>query len=87
MGLRLRFIAPDSFVVALTMAGCTAETDVFTLYRNSPIDKTMRIHVATFNARAGEKYNAENCDIAAGLFVAQGGVTVRYWCERGPFKP
>jgi len=61
-------------------------TESFTLYRNSPLDPTMRIHIATFNATDGEKYNAENCDAAANLFVSQAGVKVRYWCERGGFK-
>ena len=61
--------------------------DVFTLYRNSAVDKNMRVHVASFDvANGGDGYNDENCRIAAGLFQAQEGVTVRYWCEKGRFR-
>ena len=72
-------------VYVLTV-GCTANGDARTLYRNSATDRSMRIHIATFNAADGGKYNAENCDLAATLFASQPGVTVWYWCESGIFK-
>jgi hypothetical protein len=46
----------------------------------------MRIHVATFDAADGDKYNRENCNLARDLFAQQPGVTVKYWCETGRFR-
>jgi hypothetical protein len=62
------------------------ENEVFTLYRSSIFDGTMRIHVATFDAKAGTAYNEENCAVARDLFRNQPGVTVAYWCEAGYVK-
>jgi hypothetical protein len=78
-------------LAVLLLAGCGASLDtsdgqVFTLYRDSAIDASMRIHVATFDAENGEPYNRENCDIAKNLFLAQSGVQVKYWCEKGRYK-
>ena len=70
-------------------ANCFANDGNFTLYRNSVTDRSMRIHVGTFDAVDavdGEKYNSGNCDLAATLFASQAGVTVRFWCERGTYK-
>ena len=68
-------------------AGCSADSGTFTLYRNSVIDRSMRIHVATFDAAdGGEKYNSGNCDLAATLFASQDGVKTRFWCEKGIFR-
>ncbi len=69
----------------LILAGCF-DGGAYTLYRNSPIDAAMRIHVATFDAADGDGYNQENCLLAADLFKAQPGVTSRFWCEKGLFK-
>lgn len=77
--------------VSLALSGC-ADSYAYTLYRNSAIDQNMRIHIATFDASEGfnesngNDYNSQNCEIAAKLFQAQLGVTVRYWCEKGSFK-
>ena len=57
-----------------------------TLYRNSLLDSAMRIHVATFNAKSGYKYNWDNCIIAARLFQSQPGIGTYFWCEPGRFK-
>ena len=75
-------------VIALTsmVLGCDDRAGAFTLYRASPLDPTMRIHMATFDAEDGAAYNAENCRIVAQLFQSQPGVSVRYWCEAGRFK-
>lgn len=68
----------------------TADTQVqhpVTLYRNSVLDSTMRIHVATFDAaEVRQAYNFENCQIAAQLFREQPGVNVLYWCEPGHYR-
>jgi len=64
----------------------TDDATTYTLYRNSVLDSSMRIHVSTFDATDGDKYNQENCEIAASLFRQQPAVTVRYWCEKGRFR-
>lgn len=74
------------------------EGAVYTLIRSSVTDQDdplsekpkMRIHVATFDAEQGEssdRYNSENCDAARALFAGQPGVRVRYWCEKGRYRP
>jgi hypothetical protein len=60
---------------------------VYTLYRTSPVDASMRLHVATFDAQESESYNRENCLVAANLFAGQPGVKVRYFCEKGRYRP
>jgi hypothetical protein len=56
---------------------------VFTSYRNSALDASISLHVATFDTDQGSSYNQEDCWIAQKLVQAQGGVTVTYWCEKG----
>lgn len=67
--------------IACTPAFGQTDAEVYTLYRNSVLDATMRLHVATFDSADGKDYNAENCFLAASLFQDQGGVQVRFWCE------
>lgn len=68
-----------------SLSGCNNDNR-YTLYRASPLDQAMRIHMATFDAADGEAYNQENCQIVANLMKNQPGVTVNYWCEKGPFR-
>ncbi len=63
-----------------------SEDSVYTLYRDSVLDKSLRIHVATFDADASQAYNKENCEIARDLFEGQPGVTSTYWCEKGYYR-
>lgn len=70
---------------AIVLATAVPPDAVFTLYRNSVLDASMRLHVATFDADQGSSYNQENCWIAQKLFQSQSGVTVTYWCERGRY--
>ena len=74
----------------LVCSGCSAllvpEENIYTLYRNSVINPSMRIHIATFDSKDGEKYNRENCELARSLFQAQPGVTVKFWCEKGRYS-
>ena len=74
--------------ISISVAGCRGD-DVYTLYRSSPteVGEHMRIHVASFDSVDGNDYNSENCEVARGLFQNQSGVTVKYWCEKGRFKP
>lgn len=76
------------FLMVALVAGCSAPSgDVYTLYRNSLLDTTMRIHIATFDAReSGQTYNQENCMLAAELFSRQQGVKTKFWCEKGGYK-
>jgi hypothetical protein len=75
-------------LVVLLLTACGEST--YTLYRSSPVPtddlSLRRVHVATFDAYENQSYNQENCEIAAGLFKSQPGVTVKYWCEKGQFK-
>lgn len=74
-----------ALVLGLSIAGC-GDGNPYTLYRASPLDANMRLHIATFDAADGENYNSENCRIASELFGKQPGVTVRYWCEKGRYR-
>lgn len=73
------------FLMIIVLSSCS-QNESYTLYRNSIADEFERIHVATFNAKEGEKYNQENCDIAKDLFQKQDGVLTKFWCEKGIFK-
>ena len=72
-------------LISLFLQACS-ESSSYTLYRNSIADEFERIHIASFNAKEGEKYNQENCDIAKDLFQKQEGVLTKFWCEKGAFK-
>jgi hypothetical protein len=63
----------------IVLSACDGES-VYVLYRNSIVDKNMRIHVATFDASDGDAYNHENCDQAQKLFQAQPAAETKFWC-------
>jgi len=80
----------EALIAIAFLTGCDY-SNVYTLYRNSPTvgeihGEKARIHVATFDAAQSEEYNRLNCETARQLFAAE-GVTVRYWCEKGRFRP
>lgn len=72
----------------LVLTSCGSDSAViYTLYRNSPLDINMRIHMATFDAGdANSTYNQENCSIVAELMQNRVGINVNYWCEQGEFR-
>ena len=71
----------------LLIASCSVSDDkVYTLYRNSPVSGSERVHVATFDADEDEVYNRVNCQIAEELFQKQPFVQVKYWCEKGRYR-
>ena len=76
-----------AMVGAATCGSARNETGVYALYRNSVLDSLARYHVATFDAKDGDLYNRENCEVARQLFQAQPGVKTRFWCEKGLFLP
>lgn len=89
-------------MMSLALAGCNQVGDLggrgaVTLYRNSSVDYSMRIHWSTFDAADGVNYNLSNCQMAARLLNAnvaalakEGGrardSVVGFWCEVGSFK-
>lgn len=90
VGARQKLSSPTTIALcagSLLLAGCDDRSGAFTLYRNSPADAGMRVHIATFDAKDGDAYNRENCELAAKLFRSQPGVTVRFWCEKGRYRP
>ena len=68
------------------VACSSSDGSVYTLYRSSPTDPSMRIHIASFDSDESEKYNQENCAVVLDLMQRQPGVTARYWCEKGHFR-
>jgi len=84
-------------LATLALAGCDGKSaDPVTLYRNSPLDTSMRIHFATFDAPDGENFNLSNCQMAVralnanvdALAKRDGGErdpSAGFWCEIGSF--
>lgn len=72
----------ELFALALLLVGCGGGTDAYNLFRNSVLDPNLRIHVASFDAADGDKYNNENCNVAAQLFQKQEGVKTRFGAKR-----
>lgn len=57
-----------------------------TLYSNSILDATARVHVGTFDSDAGGAYNKRNCEGTRQLFQKHPGLTIKFWCEPGRYK-
>lgn len=86
------------FVLALT--GCSDGSEVTssaTLYRNSMLDPTMRVHFASFNAPDKAPFNIDNCEMVARIMNANVDASAAkegkprnqsagFWCERGNFS-
>jgi hypothetical protein len=80
----------------LLLAGCgdaRPRSDTYTLYRNSDLDTTMRVHWSTFDADESADYNRGNCEMAAHLlnenFRRLNGDNfpgVKFWCELGRYR-
>ena len=80
-------ITTTLLAMLIMLVGCGESN--YTLYRSSAVasgGESWRLHVASFDAKDGESYNRENCQIAQDLFQRQPGVTVKYWCEKGSYK-
>jgi len=86
LGLAVLFACCAAISATTTAAPDDNSGVVFTLYRNSAVNGTLRMHVATFDAADGKAYNLANCDHAADLFEVQPGVKTRFWCEPGRFR-
>ena len=89
-----------ALLVALALAGCSGDKDASapaTLYRNSPIDPTMRVLFASFDAPEKGDYNISNCGMAARTLNANVKALadaenreydpgLGFWCESGRFE-
>jgi hypothetical protein len=92
-------------ILALTLTACSPQTSptrqqsssTATLYRNSPIDHTLRVHFGTFDAAENDGVNLDNCGMTARLLNANVDAwaktegktrdpTVGFWCEPGNFS-
>lgn len=91
------------FAVAglLLTTGCSegsSSAETFTLYRNSFLDRSIRVHWGTFDANESDpSYNRNNCEMAARLLNANVGASaeqegkpphpgVGFWCEQGSYS-
>jgi hypothetical protein len=83
--------------VALSACGfpSSSEAEPETLYRNSQVDGSMRIHVATFDAENSNlHYNLLNCQMTSKVLNAnveklnpeRKRQRVGFWCEKGTFE-
>jgi len=70
-----------------SVSGCgVTDSNTYTLYRSSLVDGSNRIHIASFDTKEGDRYNEENCRLAAELFQQQPGVRTRFYCEKGRYR-
>lgn len=84
----IRFTVLLGMVLVAADSALSADvSETVTLYRNSLLDRDIRIHIATFDASEGRAYNSENFELAAELFEAQPDVRTRFWCEPGRYNP
>lgn len=74
-----------AFVLVPGTVACSAK-DTYTLYRNGVTADSLRMHIATFDAREVGDYNRGNCEQARELFQTQPGVRTRFWCEKGRYR-
>jgi hypothetical protein len=85
-------------LITITLTACDpgegrgATDDAYTLYRTSPVDSALRIHVATFDSIEGYDivgYNQENCEYAREAFSEREDFTqagIKYFCEKGLYR-
>ena len=59
---------------AIVLADAVSLEAVFTLYRNSALDASIRMHVATYDTDQGSSHNRENCWTAQKPFQVLNGV-------------
>lgn len=95
-----RFLAAALSCLLLASCGGSGggdRSETFTLYRNSFMDRSARVHWATFDADDSGSYNMNNCMMAARLLNAnvtasasaegkERDPSTGFWCESGSFK-
>lgn len=79
-------------LLPLALAGCAGSTGPHaTLYRSSQLSSE-RVHWASFDADEADRYNRENCELAARLLnrnleaLNGGRAPMHFWCEDGGYK-
>ena len=78
---------PVATLSALLLAALAcSDENAFTLYRNGEATDTLRVHVATFDAKENAEYNRDNCEQARELFQLHPAARSRFWCEKGRFR-
>lgn len=84
----IKYLAAILIVLLLTcFSSLVQASDVYTLYRNSPANENMRIHIATFDADESlPEYNFGNCRIVRDAMINRPHISIEYWCEKGRFK-
>lgn len=82
-----------AILASLAACGGFQGANEITLYRNSSVDRTIRVHFATFDADGAAEPNRKNCEMAARLLnaninsLANGATTgVGFWCEDGKYS-
>lgn len=88
-------------LVSLLLGGCNqtvSGSPTYALYRNSPLDRNLRVHWATFDVSDSQsEFNQSQCEMAARLLnanlIASTGEGqknpypgVGFWCERGSYS-
>jgi hypothetical protein len=66
----------------LALAACNSD-NVATLYKKG-LEKTERIHIATFDTEGGFETNNTSCAAITVLLEQQDPMN-RYWCEQGRY--
>lgn len=71
------------FLLAFVMLVACNSDNVATLYKKG-LEKTERIHVATFDVDGGFEANNTSCAAITVLLEQQDAMN-RYWCEKGRY--
>lgn len=82
----MRVLIASLAITAAACASTASDERIYTLYRSSAVNDSLRIHVATFDAAVGEIYNRDSCEYTRALYQAQPGIDTRFWCEKGVYR-
>lgn len=95
---RLTLVIAAALTATACSSGSSGGAEKFTLYRNSMLDTSVRVHWATFDAAESDRnYNRNNCEMAARLLNANVDASAReegkdrdpavgFWCEPGGYS-
>ncbi len=73
------------FLLALLVTACNySDGNIVTLYKTA-LEKTERIHLATFDTASGFEPNNTSCAAIAILLEMQDPMN-RFWCEKGHYR-
>ena len=86
-GMRVIVLILGLLLAACNQTNVQTEANVYTFYRNSILEPSMRIHVATFDSVDRTDYNRASCEEAAGLYRKHDTEKKNWWCEKGRYRP